>query len=154
MIHQNPYSLSIIAAGRATASHIRRKISVTFAAQLASTSRTVGEVLSLLGNWGGASFACESANGLGQARQGSTPWQRDYLLRSGRDRQSRPIRARARSRRTSSSGKSSKLRMTRAATTSRPATARGSSITRTSNARVFGSMPVSGPLLVGAKTSR
>src|SRR5262249_19054670 len=49
--------------------------------------------------------------------------------------------------RTSSSGKSSKLRTTRAATTSRPATARGSSITRTSNARVFGSMPVSGPLL-------
>src|SRR5258708_37183828 len=94
MIHQNPYSLSIIAAGRATASHIRRKISVTFAAQLASTSRTVGEVLSLLGNWGGASFACESANGLGQARQGSTPGQRDYLLRSERDRQSRPIRAR------------------------------------------------------------
>jgi hypothetical protein len=24
------------------------------------------------------------SNGLGQARQRSTPWQRDYLLRSGR----------------------------------------------------------------------
>ena len=41
-----------------------------------------GEVLNLLGNWWGASFGCESANGLWRARQRSTPWRRDYPLRS------------------------------------------------------------------------
>ena len=44
-----------------------------------------GEVLKLLENWRGASFADEkSANGLWRARQRSTPWQREYLLRSAR----------------------------------------------------------------------
>ena len=71
MIHQNPYSLSIIAAGRATASHIRRKISVTFAAQLASTSRTVGEVLSLLGNWGVHPLHANQQTGLGKPGKGA-----------------------------------------------------------------------------------
>ena len=45
-------------------------------------AKTKGEVLNLLGIWRGASFGCESANGLWRARQRSTPWQRDYLLRS------------------------------------------------------------------------
>ena len=43
-----------------------------------------GEVLDLLGIWRGASFASDSSNGLWRAQQRSTPWQRDYLLRSGR----------------------------------------------------------------------
>jgi len=48
----------------------------------AATACGWGEVLNLLGNWWGASFGCESANGLWRARQRSTPWRRDYPLRS------------------------------------------------------------------------
>ena len=35
------------------------------------TSRHLGEVLNLLGIWRGASFACDSANGLGEPSKGA-----------------------------------------------------------------------------------
>ena len=52
---------------------------------LRSLPRPAGEVLNLLGIWRGASFAdVNQQTGFWRARQRSTPWRRDYLLRSAR----------------------------------------------------------------------